>query len=177
MRFCSQCGERLAASPPTRCEGCGRAFFVDAKPGAGAIVVDGEGRFLALRRAQGPGEGLWGVPGGFCDGEHPEVAAVREVVEETGLSVRLGPLVGVYADSYRSQGEVFPTLHVYYLATVDPGAVLRLAPAEVAEARWSPFGEPPGRWAFPHLPEVVKDAAVLAEERPVSRPGGLLPGP
>jgi 8-oxo-dGTP diphosphatase len=135
--------------------------FVDAKPGAGAIVVDEDGRFLALRRAQGPGTGDWGVPGGFCDGEHPRVAAGREVAEETGLEVVLGDLVGIYMDRYVSQGEEFPTLHVYYLAVAEPSSVLRPAPDEVAEARWVRFDAAPGRWAFPHLPDVIADAARL----------------
>lgn len=134
---------------------------MDARPGAGAIVVDGDGRFLALRRAQDPGRGLWGVPGGFCDGEHPEAAAVREVSEETGLSVRLGGLVGIYTDAYVSQGESFPTLHVYYLATVVAGSVLRPSSGEVVEARWSSFAEPPRPWAFPHLAGLVRDAAEM----------------
>ncbi|HET6953248.1 MAG TPA: NUDIX hydrolase, partial [Acidimicrobiales bacterium] len=163
-RYCSRCGGRLPAAPPTVCEACGYSVFVDAKPGAGAVVINHEGRFLALRRAQSPGTGDWGVPGGFCDGEHPRIAARREITEETGLRVCLGDLIGVYTDRYLSQGEDFPTLHVYYLAVVEPTSRLRLAPDEVIDARWVPFEQPPGRWAFSHLPEVVADAARLVDK-------------
>jgi 8-oxo-dGTP pyrophosphatase MutT (NUDIX family) len=117
------------------------------------------------------------VPGGFCDGQHPGVAACREVAEETGLEVVVGNLVGIYTDRYASQGEDFPTLHVYYLAVVEPSPVLRLAPDEVAEARWVAFDEPPGRWAFPHLPEVVAEAARLADKAAFTTGAGRLPRP
>jgi ADP-ribose pyrophosphatase YjhB (NUDIX family) len=42
---------------------------------------------------------LWGLPGGRMDiGESVEETVVREVLEETGLTVRIERLVGVYSD-------------------------------------------------------------------------------
>lgn len=163
--YCSRCGGSLSAPPPTACSACGYVRFLDAKPCAGTIVVD-DGRYLALLRSGGHGTGTWGVPGGFCDGEHPEPTAIRETVEETGLEVRLGELVGIYTDFYESQGDRFPTLHLYYLAAAAPSAQLRLAPDEASDARWVAFDDEPGPWAFPHLGKVVADAAQLAAKAP-----------
>jgi mutator protein MutT len=60
----------------------------------GAVVVDGE-RILLVRRAQKPGLGQWSVPGGRVEpGERMHDALVREVAEETGLSVEVGDLAG-----------------------------------------------------------------------------------
>jgi 8-oxo-dGTP diphosphatase len=63
---------------------------------AGAIVRDARGRLLMIRRGTPPGQGLWSVPGGRVEpGETTEQAAVREVLEETGLLVQLTGLAGV----------------------------------------------------------------------------------
>jgi 8-oxo-dGTP diphosphatase len=63
-------------------------------PCAGAVVVH-DGRLLVIRRGHDPGRGLWSVPGGRVEsGETPAAACAREVLEETGLVVEVGALVG-----------------------------------------------------------------------------------
>jgi 8-oxo-dGTP diphosphatase len=62
---------------------------------AGAVVLDGHGRLLLVRRGNEPGRGLWSVPGGRVEpGESVAAAVEREVREETGLAVRAGAEVG-----------------------------------------------------------------------------------
>ncbi|HEX8003864.1 MAG TPA: NUDIX hydrolase [Mycobacteriales bacterium] len=62
---------------------------------AGAVVSDGAGRVLLVRRANEPSRGLWSIPGGRVeDGETARECARREVREETGLDVEVGELVG-----------------------------------------------------------------------------------
>ncbi|MEO6200691.1 MAG: NUDIX domain-containing protein [Cryobacterium sp.] len=57
---------------------------------AGAIVRDNDGRFLLVLRANPPEAGRWSVPGGKAEpGETIEAAAAREVLEETGVTVRI----------------------------------------------------------------------------------------
>ncbi|WP_436773497.1 NUDIX hydrolase [Yinghuangia sp. YIM S09857] len=66
-----------------------------ATPCVGAIVLDGEGRILLIRRGTPPGKGLWSLPGGRVEpGESDAGALARELLEETGLEVTVGPLVG-----------------------------------------------------------------------------------
>ncbi|WP_416979411.1 NUDIX hydrolase [Streptomyces sp. T028] len=58
------------------------------------IVLNGDGRLLAIKRVD---DGTWVPPGGLLEiGEGLESALVREVLEETGVTVRPVRLTGVY---------------------------------------------------------------------------------
>jgi ADP-ribose pyrophosphatase YjhB (NUDIX family) len=64
--------------------------------GVAVVVRDAEGRILLERRSDC---GWWGCVGGRVEpGESVEQAAVREVLEETGLAVRITGLVGLYSE-------------------------------------------------------------------------------
>jgi 8-oxo-dGTP diphosphatase len=65
-------------------------------PCVGAVVVDEAGRLLLVLRGRPPAEGTWSLPGGRVEAGEDDVAAVaREVLEETGLVVTVGDLVGM----------------------------------------------------------------------------------
>lgn len=142
-RFCPRCGTPLPGRPPTRCDSCGYALFVNARPTATVVILDGDGRrFLALRRAIEPKAGLWELPGGFCDGwEHPRAAAVREAREELGVEVVVHDFVAMHVGSYEYQGETLPVLDTFWLAVIVSGEI-RLSP-ESSEYAWLPLDAPP----------------------------------
>jgi ADP-ribose pyrophosphatase YjhB (NUDIX family) len=57
---------------------------------AGGIVFDECHRLLLILRSKPPAASTWSVPGGRCEPqEGPEAACVREVGEETGLTVEV----------------------------------------------------------------------------------------
>ena len=63
---------------------------------AGGCIFSEKGEVLLQRRG---GSNKWGFPGGAVEiGEKPQMTAVREVKEETGLDVEVGRLIGVYTD-------------------------------------------------------------------------------
>lgn len=62
-----------------------------------AILRNEKGEFLLLRRSENShsNPGKWDLPGGkLCRGEPLEEAAVREVWEETGISIVPGEIAG-----------------------------------------------------------------------------------
>ena len=63
------------------------------RAGAGAVILDAEGRVLAFDRSDVAGS-AWQLPqGGLQRGEEPEAAVLREVQEETGITrAELSPL-------------------------------------------------------------------------------------
>jgi ADP-ribose pyrophosphatase YjhB (NUDIX family) len=64
-----------------------------------SAVVWREGGGSALLLMQRSDNGAWGLPGGYVEaGESVAAAAAREVLEETGVRVAVGRLVGVYSD-------------------------------------------------------------------------------
>ena len=64
-------------------------------PCVGAVIKDDQGRLRLIKRGHEPGAGLWSLPGGRIEpGETDAEALVREMREETGLTVQAGPLLG-----------------------------------------------------------------------------------
>ena len=103
-------------------------------PGVGVAVVDGD-RLLMVRRGREPGLGLWAVPGGKPEyGESLHDAARREVLEETGMEVRVGP--PIWAGDSIGPGSP-PQWHfaiVDFLGEAVGGSLV--AGDDAAEARW-----------------------------------------
>jgi len=64
--------------------------------GVGAVIVD-DGKVVLVKRRFEPLAGQWSLPGGRLElGEALEAAVAREVFEETGLEVEIGPVVEVF---------------------------------------------------------------------------------
>jgi ADP-ribose pyrophosphatase len=67
-----------------------REYPDSPRVGVGAVVLR-EGRVLLVRRGVAPANGLWAIPGGALElGETLREAAEREILEETGITIRAG---------------------------------------------------------------------------------------
>lgn len=82
------------------------------KVGVGVIVLDGNGsKFVLGKRAGSHGAGCWCLPGGHLEfSESFEECAKREVLEETGLTVKNVRLVGVSNGVLQKEGLHYVTI-------------------------------------------------------------------
>jgi ADP-ribose pyrophosphatase YjhB (NUDIX family) len=110
--YCPRCATllteeiRFGRNRPV-CPECGWIHFVDPKVAA-AVLVEQDGRVLLARRGNEPFRGLWTLPAGFINGgEDPAEAAVRECLEETGLSVRVTRVLDIISGREHPRGADF----------------------------------------------------------------------
>jgi ADP-ribose pyrophosphatase YjhB (NUDIX family) len=155
--YCPHCGTPLAQGEKFGrarrfCRYCGFIHFADPKVAVAALVTDGR-RVLLVRRLAIPRIGYWALPAGYMDAdEDPEEALVREVLEETGIRVRVSafdrvaPLAG-----WKQRRGILLLFHAVAVEGEAAGG------DDVSEARWFGVDEIP--WhelAFDSTKELVR---------------------
>lgn len=104
LNFCSRCGSRLRLGEVEGehrerlvCDACGHILYVNPRLVVTAFPVTDAGDLVLLRRGIEPGYGSWAQPGGFLEvDETVNQAAIRETLEETGLLIEPGDIIGLY---------------------------------------------------------------------------------
>jgi ADP-ribose pyrophosphatase YjhB (NUDIX family) len=131
--------------------------------GVGAVILR-RGEVLIVRRANPPLQGQWSIPGGALDlGEKLRAGVAREVREETGLDVEVGPVLEVL-DSIFPDGEGRIQYHyvlIDYLCHPRSGALA--AATDVSELRWARPEELPGLGMKQVTIEVIHKALALID--------------
>ena len=121
FQYCPRCSASgsEAGSNPFRCTDCEFTFYFSPITAVGAIIADDEGRVLLLTRGRDPGQGKYGLPGGFVDaGETLEVALAREVLEETNLTTVSTEYLASFPNSYDFLGCTFPVTDAFFVCSV-----------------------------------------------------------
>ena len=134
--------------------------------GVGAVILS-EGKVLIVKRKYDPLAGQWSLPGGGVElGETLEDSIVREMLEETGLEIEVGPVIEVFDRITRDeQGEVrYHFVLVDYLCWPVGGELC--AGSDVADARFVDPSELPRFNLTAKATEVVARALELDREAP-----------
>ena len=119
------------------------ATYRNPTPTVDVVIAIGDGIVLSRRKNEPLG---WALPGGFVDeGETVEHAAVREAMEETGLTITLHQLLYVYSNPARDRRK--HTMSVVFTATAEgvPEGM-----DDAAEARIFPLDALPSPIVFDH---------------------------
>ncbi|GAA1290376.1 NUDIX hydrolase [Planotetraspora silvatica] len=111
-------------------------------PSVNVVVTNDAGDILMIRRSDNDN---WAVPGGAIDlGESLPAAAVRETLEETGITCEITGIVGTYTDPkhvilYTSNGEARQEFSIVLTARALSGEPT--PSSESTEVRWVPRDE------------------------------------
>jgi 8-oxo-dGTP diphosphatase len=122
----------------------------------GVAVVDGA--LLLIQRGTDPHAGKWSIPGGNVEwGETLAHAVERELLEETGLAVRCGALLGWV--ERMGPGYHFVILDFTVEVPGDRGLVV--AGSDVRAVAWVPLEEVPALSLVEGVEEFLRSHGVL----------------
>ena len=141
--------------------------------GVGAVIVDGAARVLLVKRRFEPLAGQWSLPGGAVDvGETLAECVIREMREETGLEVEIGPVIEVFDRITRDgDGRV-----QYHFVLVDyvcrPVGGTLAAASDVADVAWAASADLPVFGLTDKATEVIgRGLACVSPRRNKAFPG------
>lgn len=144
--YCPVCGSKhfeINDEKSKKCANCGFEYYLNPSASNAAFIINEQNELLVITRRKDPAKGTLDLPGGFADiGETIEESVVREVKEETGLTVNSADYLFSIPNIYRYSGFDVPTLDAFFRCRVDD--LTPLAAHDDAESfQWVPVGAIP----------------------------------
>ncbi len=140
----------------------GRRYPQAPVVGVSGVVISGD-QVLLVKRGTPPSLGLWSIPGGALEvGESLAQGCAREVAEETGIEVEVGPLVEVVERVLRdASGRVeYHYVLLDYLCRAP--ALPPRAMSDAADARWVALADLEAMGLTADTARVIRKAAAMA---------------
>ena len=131
LNYCHRCGDHLSTRRIEGrrrhwCQSCESPIYSNPKPCAGVFVVK-EDRVLLIKRTRPPGVGTWSVPAGYLEvDEPPQVAAIRELNEETNVSASRTDLSLLDTQFVTHPDGTTVIVILYYVHTRTPAGLSRV---------------------------------------------------
>lgn len=157
--YCPRCGSKLFEEhnfKSKHCPECGFTYYQNPSSSTAAFILNGRGELLVVRRGKEPAKGTLDLPGGFVDnGETGEQGIIREVREETGLTVGQPHYLFSIPNVYPYSGMDIHTLDLFYLCRVADGLPVQAAD-DAEDCLWMPLGEVrPGLFGLHSISQAV----------------------
>ncbi len=120
--YCPKCGAhpfRVNNEKSKKCDRCGFVYYFNPSAATVAFITNDRNELLVCRRGKEPAKGTLDLPGGFIDSfETGEEGVIREVLEETGLTVGKATYLFSLPNLYLYSGFEVHTLDMFFRCEV-----------------------------------------------------------
>lgn len=147
--YCPRCGARCISTSSVihskvRCPRCGFILYQNPSPGVVVLIVDNDMILLGERDNKVFMGGKWSLPGGFIEFDEDFLSAAhREIMEETGLSIKIISIISVVSNFFS------PDLHTLVIVLLANKMNGTLRPGDdMVKLEWFPISGPFPSMAF-----------------------------